>query len=89
MKSWDTGISQQIPKQLIKYLININLNSSIEFENLACAIACSLAINIKTKKPEFLSWKWINPLELPNIAVSFKVDLYKKLIKQLKLLNFC
>tara|TARA_B100001123_G_C14957827_1_gene886400 strand:- start:351 stop:827 length:477 start_codon:yes stop_codon:yes gene_type:complete len=44
-------------------------------------------INIKTKKPEFLSWKWVNPSELPNIAVSFKADIYKKLQEKLKSLN--
>jgi len=41
-------------------------------------------INIKTKNPEFLDWKWIDPLELPNVAVDFKVDIYKKLIEELK-----
>ena len=46
-------------------------------------------INVNTKNPEFLNWKWIKPSKLPNIAVGFKVDLYKKLIEQLKLLNFC
>tara|TARA_Y100000590_G_scaffold6015_1_gene8002 strand:+ start:3058 stop:3531 length:474 start_codon:yes stop_codon:yes gene_type:complete len=46
-------------------------------------------INVNTKKPEFLSWKWINPLKLPEIAVDFKIDVYKKLTEQLKLLNFC
>ena len=25
-------------------------------------------INIKTKKPEFFDWKWIEPLDLPKIA---------------------
>ena len=33
-------------------------------------------INVKTKKPEFLDWKWINISELPNIAVDFKVNIY-------------
>ena len=40
-------------------------------------------INIKTKKPEFLDWKWIDPSLLPNIAVNFKVNLYKKLKEEL------
>ena len=44
-------------------------------------------INIKTKHPEFLEWKWINPTSLPNIAVKFKIDLYMKLKKELNLLN--
>ena len=44
-------------------------------------------INVKTKKPEFLDWKWINISELPNIAVDFKVNIYKKLKEELKVLN--
>ena len=44
-------------------------------------------INVKTKNPEFLDWKWIVVSELPSIAVSFKVNLYKKLKKELNFLN--
>ena len=44
-------------------------------------------INVKTKNPEFLDWKWIEVSELPSIAVSFKVDLYKKLKEKLNFLN--
>ncbi len=40
-------------------------------------------INIKTNYPEFLDWKWINPSELPNVAVNFKVSLYKKIMQEL------
>ena len=44
-------------------------------------------INIKTKYPEFLDWKWIDPSELPKIAVNFKIDIYKKLKKELDFLK--
>ena len=44
-------------------------------------------INVNTKNPEFLSWKWIKPSDLPNIAVNFKLEIYKKLQKQLNSLN--
>ena len=46
-------------------------------------------INVKTKNPEFLDWKWVGVSELPSIAVSFKVNLYKKLKKELNFLNPC
>ena len=36
-------------------------------------------ININTKKPEFLDWKWINLDDLPKIAVKFKLEVYKNL----------
>ena len=40
-------------------------------------------INIRTKKAEFLDWKWIKPSELPAVAVDFKVNIYKKMAKEL------
>ena len=45
-------------------------------------------INIKTKNPEFLDWKWINLEDLPKIAVNFKLNVYKILKEEIsKLLN--
>tara|TARA_B100000700_G_C15030438_1_gene850208 strand:+ start:1451 stop:1927 length:477 start_codon:yes stop_codon:yes gene_type:complete len=44
-------------------------------------------INVKTKHPEFLDWKWVEPVELTNIAVSFKINVYKKLKEELTSLN--
>ena len=43
-------------------------------------------INVKTQHPEFLDWKWIDPIELTNIAVDFKKSVYKKIKKELKFL---
>ena len=45
-------------------------------------------ININTKNPEFLDWKWIDLEDLTKIAVNFKVDVYTKLKQELsKILN--
>ena len=44
-------------------------------------------INIKTLNPEFLEWKWIDPFELPNVAVNFKTNIYKKLVEELTFVN--
>ena len=44
-------------------------------------------INIKTRHAEFLDWKWIEPLELPKVAVHFKINVYKKLKEELASLN--
>ena len=41
-------------------------------------------INIKTKYPEFLDWKWINLEDLTEIAVNFKLEVYKQLKSELK-----
>ena len=44
-------------------------------------------INVKTKNPEFLDWKWIELSKLPNFAVHFKVDIYKKIKEELTSLS--
>jgi len=38
-------------------------------------------INIKTKKPEFLEWKWIELDEITELVVDFKLHVYKDLQK--------
>ena len=40
-------------------------------------------ININTKHPEFVNWKWINPNKLPGVIVKFKKDLYVDLLKEI------
>ena len=41
-------------------------------------------INIKTKNPEFLDWKWININEMTKVVVNFKLDGYKKLQEKIR-----
>ena len=41
-------------------------------------------INIKKKKPEFLEWKWIELDKLTDVAVDFKLHIYKELKDKIK-----
>ena len=41
-------------------------------------------ININTKKPEFLEWKWIDLDMITEVVVDFKLEVYKKLKSQKK-----
>ena len=45
-------------------------------------------INVKTKNPEFLEWKWINLSNLLEVVVGFKLNLYKKIKNQLELIKY-
>jgi putative (di)nucleoside polyphosphate hydrolase len=40
-------------------------------------------ININTKHPEFLDWKWVNIDNLTDEVVEFKVHVYKQIQKEL------
>tara|TARA_B100000965_G_C19450454_1_gene695021 strand:+ start:30 stop:506 length:477 start_codon:yes stop_codon:yes gene_type:complete len=41
-------------------------------------------ININTKYPEFLDWKWIDLDKLTNTVVDFKLEVYNKIKSEIK-----
>jgi putative (di)nucleoside polyphosphate hydrolase len=41
-------------------------------------------INIKTKNPEFLDWKWIDLDQITEVVVDFKLHVYKELKSKVK-----
>ena len=45
-------------------------------------------INLKTSKPEFIEWKWIDMNKLPNVIVDFKKKVYESIVKELKKIIF-
>ena len=41
-------------------------------------------INIKTKHPEFLEWKWVDPDKITELVVEFKLHVYEKIQEEVK-----
>jgi putative (di)nucleoside polyphosphate hydrolase len=41
-------------------------------------------IDINTKNPEFIEWKWIDMSLLPDLIVDFKKNIYKNVLEELK-----
>ena len=41
-------------------------------------------INLNTKNPEFLDWKWIDIDQITEVVVNFKLHVYKELKKKIK-----
>tara|TARA_B100000029_G_scaffold340306_1_gene332527 strand:- start:461 stop:937 length:477 start_codon:yes stop_codon:yes gene_type:complete len=41
-------------------------------------------INIKTKKPEFLEWKWVDLELITELVVDFKLHIYKEIQEKVK-----
>ena len=39
-------------------------------------------ININTKNPEFSEWRWVSSMELLNLTIPFKKNIYKKVLKE-------
>ena len=45
-------------------------------------------INIKTKNPEFLEWKWVDLKLITELVVDFKLNVYKEVQKKVqKIIN--
>ena len=41
-------------------------------------------IDIKTKNPEFLDWKWVALEQITDFVVDFKLHVYKELKEKIK-----
>ena len=41
-------------------------------------------INVNTKKPEFLDWKWLEIEKITDTVVDFKLDVYKQVKEKVK-----
>ena len=45
-----------------------------------------MEINVKTKHPEFFEWKWVDPDQITDFVVNFKLDVYKKIKEKVKII---
>lgn len=39
-------------------------------------------VNIATKHPEFSQWKWVEPVQVPDLIVPFKRALYQSVVEE-------
>ena len=44
-------------------------------------------INIATDHPEFCEWQWVNMIDLPDLIVSFKRELYQNVVSEFSFLT--
>ena len=87
IKELNEWLTYDLPKNLLGKLWKGKYRGQKQKWFIMKFIGKNNEINIKTKKPEFLDWKWIKPSDLPEVAVDFKVDIYKKMAKELASTN--
>ncbi len=75
----DKKLTYILPNHLIGIIWRGRYKGQIQKWFVMRFVGKETEININTKKPEFLDWKWIDLDELPKIAVKFKLDVYKSL----------
>tara|TARA_Y100000389_G_C17377594_1_gene472517 strand:- start:127 stop:597 length:471 start_codon:yes stop_codon:yes gene_type:complete len=83
IKEIDRWFEYQLPKQLIGIIWRGKYKGQKQKWFVVKFIGNDKEININTKNPEFIEWKWIDFKELPNVIVDFKKHIYKDLVKEL------
>ncbi len=79
IKEIDKKLTYILPNHLIGIIWKGRFKGQIQKWFVMRFVGNDSEINIHTKKPEFLDWKWIDLKDLTKIAVSFKLNVYKKL----------
>ena len=87
IKELDEWFTYELPKNLLGKLWKGKYRGQKQKWFIMKFLGKNNEINIKTQKPEFLDWKWIQPSELPVVAVGFKVNIYKKMAKELAIIK--
>ena len=87
IKELDNWLIYDLPENLLGKIWNGKYRGQKQKWFIMKFLGKTKEINIKTKDPEFLDWKWIEFLDLPKVAIDFKVNIYKKLKEELNLLS--
>ena len=88
IKEIDDKFTYILPDHLIGIIWKGKFKGQIQKWFIMRFVGNESEINIKTKHPEFLDWKWIDLKDLTEIAVNFKLEVYKQVKSEvLKILN--
>ena len=84
LREIDGFFEYELPKNLIGIIWKGRFRGQKQKWYIAKFLGEEKEINLNTKNPEFIDWKWILPDMLPEMIVDFKKDLYIKLLKHIK-----
>ena len=84
IKEIDGTISYNLPKNLLGIIWKGKYKGQIQKWYIMKFNGNDSEINLKTKNPEFLEWKWIDIDKITDNVVSFKKEVYKKLKNEVK-----
>tara|TARA_B100000886_G_scaffold15527_1_gene9982 strand:+ start:11125 stop:11595 length:471 start_codon:yes stop_codon:yes gene_type:complete len=84
LKELEGFFEYELPKNLIGIIWKGQFRGQKQKWFIAEYLGEDSEINLNTKNPEFIEWKWISPDELPNVIVDFKKNMYNKLLIKIK-----
>ena len=80
----DEILTYELPKHLLGIIWKGKYKGQKQKWFLMRYIGKDEDININTKKPEFLEWKWIDISRITEVVVDFKLEVYKELQEKIK-----
>ena len=86
IKEIDNWLTYELPKNLLGKIWKGKYRGQKQKWFIMKFVGNEEEINIKTKNAEFKEWKWIDVNQLINVVVSFKLDVYKSIVKELNIL---
>ena len=88
LKEINRWLEYELPKNLLGRIWKGKFRGQKQKWFIVKFIGSETEINLKTKHPEFMEWKWVEIDELINVIVDFKKNVYKELIPEIKKLLF-
>ena len=84
IKELDGMITYELPERLLGIIWKGKYRGQKQKWFIMKFVGEDKEINIKTKNPEFLDWKWIDLDQMTEVVVDFKLHVYKELKEKVK-----
>ena len=84
LKELDKNFEYELPKELLGIIWKGKFRGQKQKWFIVRFTGTDSEINLETKYPEFIEWKWIDYNLLPEVIVNFKKRVYEKLKIELK-----
>ena len=86
LKEVNSWLEYELPPHLLGKIWKGKYRGQTQKWFIVRFIGSDTEINLKTKKPEFIEWRWISHKLLTEVIVDFKKNVYKKL--EVEISNF-
>ena len=84
IKELDGTITYELPDRLLGLIWKGKYRGQEQKWFLMRFVGMDNEINIKTKHPEFLEWKWVDLDKITDLVVDFKLHVYKEVKDKVK-----
>ena len=84
LKEFDQWLEYDLPENLIEKIWKGKYKGQKQKWFIVRFTGEENEININTEYPEFIDWKWIDMILLPDLIVNFKKHVYENILVELK-----